>query len=252
MSFLILLAAASELIAEADLTADKAKWTGRAQINLASATGNTENTVFGGRFNIAGEFGAITHDFEAGGNYTETTTQDAMGEDLSSVTQNLWFAQYRVEVQTAENTFVYGRTRYEEDQFSGFDRRAFIGGGLGYTLVENDIQKLTLLVGPGVQYFATTRPDPLPEDFERDQTSFAVFFGESYSRTIAENISLEQSLDATFTDANSTLANTISLNSNLTEKISLQTSYNIKHETDPPEGREATDTLLSVAVAYTF
>ena len=252
MSSILYMTVASILLAQANLDAQEDRWAGRVQFNLASATGNTENTVLGGNFNIARKFKAITHAIEAGGNYTETTTQDADGLDISNITQNRWFAQYRIEIQTGDASFLYGRTRYEEDQFSGFDRRAFIGGGIGHTLFESEKQNLTFLVGPGLQYFAVTRPDPLPEDFEDTETSVAVFFGETFSRVIAENVTFEQTLDATIADENTTVTNNFALRSNLTQKISLQTAYNIKHETDPPEGREQTDTLLTVSIGYDF
>ncbi|GGY52163.1 DUF481 domain-containing protein [Parvularcula lutaonensis] len=256
MTGLLILAAASasasSLFQPTEIKAEENRWSGSVVFNLSSATGNTENTVIGGRFQIARKYKVLTHAFDAGGNYTETTTTDAMGMDVTDVTQNNWFAQYRMEIQTGDRTFVYGKTRYEEDQFSGFDRKAFVGGGLGHTFVKTDTRELQMLIGPGVQYFEREVPSPEPANFERTETSAAVFFGQTFKQVIKENVTFEQSFDATVADENTTAILNVAVKSNLTDKISLRTSYNIKHETDPPQARKQTDTLLSVSIGYDF
>lgn len=252
ISFLAAAAAASSsLMTQGDLQVEDG-WHGSVVFNLAQATGNTENTVLGGNFALSLKTGRFVNALEAGGNYTETTTQDAAGLEISDVTQNNWFLQYQTDFELSDRTFLYGRARYDEDQFSGFDRKAFIGAGVGHDIVRNQKVELSVLVGPGVQYFELERPNPEPDDFERSITSAAVFLGQNFKYIIRENVTFEQGLDATIADENTTLANVMSLKTNLTEKLSSRISYSVKHETDPPEGREQTDTLLSVSIGYDF
>ena len=251
MLTILLAAASSTLMTQGDLQVEDG-WDGSVVFNLSSATGNTENTVLGGKFNISRKQGRFVNALEAGGNYTETTTEFDDGTESSDVTQNNWFVQYQTDLQLSDRTFLYGRTRYDEDQFSGFDRKAFVGLGAGHDIIKNERAELSVLVGPGLQYFELERPNPEPENFERTVTSAAVFFGQNSKFILRENVTLEQSLDATIADENTTVANLISLKTNLTEKISSRISYSVKHETDPPEGREQTDTLLSVSIGYDF
>ncbi|MEM9810915.1 MAG: DUF481 domain-containing protein [Pseudomonadota bacterium] len=245
-------AISSSFLNGAHLDEASENWDGNIQFNVSSATGNTDNTVLGGKFNARRTFGRITHDFQAGGNYAEATTQNNDGTEDNEVTQNNWFTQYRLEGKLSERTFAFGRLRYEQDEFSGFDERAFVGVGLGHALIKSDRQQLDMLIGPGFQYAKLATPDPMPEEFEEQQTSAALFLGESYTLAVRENVTFEQSFDATFAEDNTTLANILSLKTNLTEKISSRISYQVKHETDPPEGREQTDTLLTASIGYDF
>jgi putative salt-induced outer membrane protein len=246
------LAVSSNWMQTGSIVAAEDHWSGAVRFNLSSATGNTENTVLGGKVLLARKYGAITHAIEGGGNFTETTNIGDNGEEDTETTQNNWFTQYRVEVQTGDNTFVFGRARYDEDQFSGFDRKGFAGVGIGHAVFDSETRQLRILAGPGVQYLERTRPVPLPEDFEGEETSLAVFIGQTFNQKIKENIEFGQSFDATIASENSTFAPAFEVKSALTEKISLRTVYTVKHETDPPEGREQTDTLLSVSLGYEF
>lgn len=242
---------ASTLIALADLEEAEDGWTGQINAAASLATGNTENTVLGGNFEAARKYGAITHAFEGGGNYAEAT-QGSGETQTTSVTQNRWFGQYRIEVETGDKSFVYGRVRYGEDQFSGFDRQAFIGTGVGHSFYENEKGRLTVLVGPGFQYLERARPQTMTEEFERAQGTLALFFGEAFRHEPRENVSIEQSLDATISDRNVEVTSVIALKTKLTDHISSRINYQVIHNTDPPDGREQTDTLLSAAIGYEF
>ncbi|MEM6747503.1 MAG: DUF481 domain-containing protein [Pseudomonadota bacterium] len=245
-------AAPSSLLQEADLAESQEKWTGDVQFNVSSATGNTENTVLGGKLDLSRTYGLYTNNFRAGGNYARTTTENDDGTENTETTQNNWFIQYRGEYQTGDRSFVFGRLRYEQDEFSGFDSRTNIAAGIGHTLIKTEKTELTMLAGPGFQYAELATPDPITDDFEETQSSASFFFGETFSTVLRENVTLEQSLDATVADDNSTLANIVSLKTNLTERISSRISYEVKHETDPPDGREQTDTLLTASLGFSF
>ncbi|MEM1379758.1 MAG: DUF481 domain-containing protein [Pseudomonadota bacterium] len=248
---LVIPVAASSLLQFSDIKESKEKWTGSIQFNGASASGNTNNTVVGGRFTAARTFGALTHAFDASGNFTQATlVRD--GVEQRDVTQNRWHTQYRLEVNAGERSFFYGRARYEEDQFSGFDRQAFLGGGFGHAFAESDARTFSVLIGPGVQFLRRARPDPVPATFVMDETNFAVFLGQNYTQVLRENVTFEQSFDGTASETNSTAASRVALKTDLTDKISSRMSYEVTHNTNPPSGRERTDTLLSASIGFQF
>jgi len=248
---LVLPFSASTLLQLAEINKGKDVWSGSVTFNASAATGNTQNSVLGGRFDISRKMGAFTHAFDAGGNYTEVT-RERDGNNVRDITQNRWFAQYRAEVQADERSFFYGRTRYDEDQFSGFDRQFFIGGGFGHSFFDDQKKKLTALLGPGIQYLERARPQQQPDDFDARETVFALFVGETYRHVLRENVSIEQSLDATLSETNNSVSNRMSLKTDLTDKISSRISYAFTHNTDPPDGRKNTDTLLSASIGYQF
>lgn len=241
----------STLLQLADLDESEERWSGSVVFDASAATGNTENLVVGGRSNISRKFGAITHAVDAGGNYTEVT-RFRDGVESRDVTQNRWFVRYRIEVEANERSFFYGRARYDEDQFSGFDRQAFVGGGFGHAFFDSDRTKLTMLIGPGLQYIERAQSELGPDDFERTQSTFALFAGQTLTRVLRENVTLEQSFDATVSEENNTVSGVFSIKTDLTDKISSRLSYAVTHNTDPPDGRENTDTLLSASIGYEF
>ncbi|WOI53871.1 DUF481 domain-containing protein [Parvularcula sp. LCG005] len=231
----------------------KENWDGSVEFSAASASGNTENTVLGLKLDARRVLGRYTHDVAAGANYAESTTRDDDGEDVSAVTQDNWFARYRMEIQTGDRTFIYGRARYEQDSFSGFESRAFLGAGLGHSLIENDRTTWDVLAGPGVQYTVLETPEgPVPEDFEDSETEFALYAGSDLNWTLRENVAIEHDLDVTYSEENTTLSTEAAIKTKLTEALSSRLSYKVTHETDPPVGREATDSLLRASIALGF
>lgn len=227
-------------------------WDGSVELAASNATGNTQNSVLGARFEARRIYGRYTNDVEAGINYAESTTVDDDGDELDSVTQNNWFGEYKLNIHAADRTFYYGRARYEQDEFSGFESRAFLGAGVGHTVVDDDAMKWSVSAGPGVQYTMYEEPDPITADFEDSITELAVYAGSEFDWVIRDNVSFENDTDITWTDANTTAANTASLKTKLTESLSSRLSYMVKHETDPPTGRESTDTQLSASIVYGF
>ncbi|MEM9233449.1 MAG: DUF481 domain-containing protein [Pseudomonadota bacterium] len=227
-------------------------WDGSVEFSASSATGNTENIVLGTRFDARRVLGRYSHDIRAGANYTETTKEQDDGSKVTEETQNNWFGQYRLEIQTGDRTFVYGRARYEQDVFSGFDQRAFLGAGFGHDIVDTEAFDWQLIAGPGVQYTEFVVPETPDADFEREKTEVAFFAGSEMDWAIRENVAFEHELDATWTEENSTIDTRASLKTSITDTISTRLTYRVKHETDPAEDREATDTQLKASVSLGF
>lgn len=227
-------------------------WDGQIAFSASSATGNTENTVLGLAFDARRIHGRYTHDIQSGINYVESSKTNDDGDRVSERTQDRWFAQYRLEAQTADRTFVYGRVRYEEDQFSGFENRVFLGAGIGHNWIETDGMKWSVLAGPGYQYAELERSEDTEMTEADDPSGLAVYAGSVFNWDVRENVVFDHSLDATWTEDNTTAETVFGLKTKLTESISSRLNYRIKHETDPPENREATDTLLSASVVYGF
>ncbi len=227
-------------------------WDGTVELSASSATGNTETTVLGARFEAKRIYGRYTNELKAGVNYAEATTEDDDGNEIDAVTQNNWFAEYKLNAQINDRTFLYLRTRAEHDEFSGFDSRYFLGGGVGHALFDSETRSWSVLAGPGVQYTVLEDPAEVTADFEGEVTELALYAGSDFSWLIRENVTVEHDLDVTWTNENTTTATVASIKTQLSETLSSRLSYQFKHETDPPEDRESTDTLLSASVAYGF
>ncbi|MEM9422864.1 MAG: DUF481 domain-containing protein [Pseudomonadota bacterium] len=237
----------------ADTDGDPAKgadgWDGTIEFSASSASGNTETSVLGARFEAKRIFGRYTNEFKAGVNYAEATTEGDDGEETNAVTQNNSFVEYKLNAQVRDRTFLYSRLRAEQDEFSGFESRYFVGGGVGHAIFDSEAKTWSVLAGPGAQYTVLEDGDDVDID---EEVELALYAGSELSWLVRENVTLEHDLDVTWTNENTTTASVASIKTKLSDALSSRLSYQVKHETDPPEEREATDTLLSASVIFGF
>lgn len=223
--------------------------TGSVELSFANATGNTENLTLIAKGKIEVDEGAIEHEFQGAARYAESAP---LGTSDRQQTQEAAFASYQLDADLADKLFAFARTRYDYDAFSGFEHRVFAGGGLGYRIGESEALNWTVSGGPGVRWSRLARPDPVPEDFEREQTEFSAYASSDIAWDVSEAVSFENESRVTYTETSTTLENEAALKSKLTERLSARVAYRVQHETDPVEGRRPTDTLLTAGVVLGF
>ncbi len=148
----------------------------------------------------------------------------------------------------------YGRTTYEQDQFSGFDNRAFVGGGIGYIAVESDKATWTIEGGPGWRFDkieGRVQNDVFIPGFKED--SFAFRAGSSFNYRFNESVTFTNDTNAVYAEASTQLENGLALTANLFNDISARFSFDVRYNTDPPSNRsEKTDTATKISLVYAF
>jgi len=117
-------------------------WSGEGSLSAGVTTGNTETTDLGLGVDLARELDLWTIGVKASADYGETE-----GEE----TKNRIFLGTNLDRQINDRLFGFGQITYERDEFSGFDSRAFIGGGLGYDVIVGDLTNWTVRGGPGLK-----------------------------------------------------------------------------------------------------
>jgi putative salt-induced outer membrane protein len=218
-------------------------WSGSIEFSAANATGNTENTNLGLGAKAEKKTGRYTHNLSGGANFAETDGAES---------QNNWFVAYQLDAQLRDRTYAYGRISYEQDEFSGFENRLFLGAGLGHYIFQSDEKNWKVEGGPGYRLSKIEEPVPLPADFEDEESEFALYASSDFDLTIREGVLFEHDLSSTWTDSNTTVTTTFGLSTKLTESLSSKVSYQVDYETDPPLGREDTDTLLKASLLFGF
>ncbi|MGV6802517.1 MAG: DUF481 domain-containing protein [bacterium] len=228
-------------------------WDGSIEFSAANATGNAENTTLGLAFSGGRKIGNLTHNLAAAVNYAEATLTDSSGNQVTDKTQDNWFISYQLDKQISDRTYAYGRARYEQDQFSGFDDRTFLGAGLGHHIFQSERKNWKIDGGPGYQIATITPPPaPIPANFEDRQEEFALYAASDFSYLIRDGVDFSHNLNTTWTEANTTFNTTVALTTQLTSALSSKLSYQVDHETDPPAGRKDTDTLLKASLLFGF
>jgi len=198
---------------------------------------------------VARTEGLWTFGFVADGEY---------GEQDGVESRNRYFLSGDVDRLLNKKLFSFGRTSYEVDQFTGFDSRSFVGGGLGCHIFDDDKSKWTVRGGPGVKIDEVKRAittDALgaalitPAD---TVTSFGAVARSEYAYTFNENVRFSNETDVLYGETSTQIENGAALTAAISKSISARMSFNVRYDTNPADGFEDTDTALKIALVYGF
>lgn len=227
----------------------KTGWTGEGSVSAGVTTGNTETTDLGVGINMTREEGVWAFGVEALADY---------GEIEGAESKNRWFLAGNVDRQINDRLFGFGRASYEKDEFSGFDSRTFVGGGLGYDVLIGDKRSWTIRGGPGLKI------DEIGEIITTDATgatvitpgvteeSFSIVAASDFQYAFNDNVKLTNNTNALYAETSTQLNNSLALTAKLSDALSARISFDVRHDTEPPEGFEATDTATRFSLVYGF
>lgn len=211
------------------------QWSGEGSLGAGFTTGNTENSDFGAGLKLKGEGTIWTHNFEAAINYAEADGTE---------TEDRQFLAYQLDRDFDARSYGYGRGSYERDTFSGYDNRMFLGLGYGYHVIETGPTQWSLEAGPGLKI-----DDPVTGDREEN---LAIRLGSRFKHQVNEAVKITNDTDVIWTSETTQLINSAALTAALMNNISARFSVDVRHDTDPPVGREQTDTATRASLVYSF
>lgn len=223
-------------------------WTGEGSFSAGYTTGNTETADLGLGVKLNRKSGLWTYTGEAAADYGETDSVE---------TKNRFFLAGEIDRQLGDKLFAFGRTSYEKDEFSGFDSRLFVGGGLGYLLLEGERTTWSVQGGPGIKVDEVRQtttvengiPVTTPASTER---SFSIVGGSEFAHNFNEAVQLTNNTDIIYAEESTQIGNIIALTATLTDAFSARFSFDVRHDTNPPPGFEATDTVTRASIVYSF
>lgn len=217
-------------------------WTGKIQAGASLASGNSDNLAIGLLVDAARETGDFTHNLNG---FFDIAEADPAGGGQRTLTQKRWGGAYQLDYNFSPRSFAYGRFSYEEDEFSGFDYRLFAGAGLGHFLYKTEPFSWKVEGGPGFRY------SPIDDTREIDQ-DFALYGATEIDWVIRNGVTFEQDVSSTWTSSTTTIQSITALTTSITEGLATTLAFEFRYETDPPLGRENTDTVARASIAYGF
>ena len=227
------------LTAQAE-TADAAKWTGEGSFSAGTSTGNTETTDLGLGVTLGREMGVWKVGLQANADYGETEGQE---------TKNRIFLGANLDRQINDKLFGFGQLSYEQDEFSGFSSRTFIGGGLGYEVFNSEKMQWTVRGGPGLKIDEIEATLATPASTEE---SFSATAQSNWAYSVNDNVSLSNDTSVLYAETSTQIGNITGLTATLTNTLSARVSFEVRHDTDPPTGFEQTDTISRISLVYAF
>ncbi|MEL6828467.1 MAG: DUF481 domain-containing protein [Pseudomonadota bacterium] len=224
-------------------------WSGEGSLSAGVTTGNTETTDIGLGVDVARTFNVWTVGVQATADYGETDGDE---------TKNRIFLGTNLDRQINDRLFGFGQLTYERDEFSGFDSRAFIGGGLGYEVLTGDVTTWTVRGGPGLKIDeieavldTTTLPATILSPATTEE-SFGATAQSNFAHQFNDNVAFTNDSTAVYADTSTQLGNIAAITATLTNTLSARVSFEVRHDTNPVDGFESTDTISRVSLVYGF
>lgn len=213
-------------------------WSGEGALNAGFTTGNTETRDAGVRVRALHRGEAWSQLLEISGDYGDTNEVES---------KNRIAAAGQIDRRFGERMNSYVRATWERDEFSGFENRYFAGLGLGARVVATDQTRWALEGGPGYKIDEVRATDTTPASTEENLGARA---GSKFKHAFNERVSLSNDTEAVYSSRSTQLSNVVALDAGLMGNLAARVSFDVRHDTDPLPGFEATDTATKFSLVY--
>ncbi|MET0292575.1 MAG: DUF481 domain-containing protein [Steroidobacteraceae bacterium] len=222
-----------------------AQWTGRGEAGIVIASGNTDTKAGNAKLVLKYVDGPWSH---AG------TFNGVYAADEDGTTARRWEATEQTEYRFNPRNYSFAGLRYESDQFSGFEHQGTLSAGFGHLFIENESTTLTGQIGVGYK-FAEER------DVYDETTGLLIEAGESvnsfaglgkvdFKHAFNASTTLLNKLTVEYTADNTFIQNELALQVKMSDRLALAAGYAVRHNTEPPDGFDKTDTLTTMNIVY--
>jgi len=209
--------------------------TGSVSLRATATNGNTETADVGVGARI-GYFDGI--------NGNDITLAYTFSEAAGDVTKNSLLAGYDYTREISSNAYIFGKALYAYDEFGTYERDAFVGAGLGYRILNTEVQQWSVQAGPGYRMATAANGDTVEE--------VAVSASSDYYYKFTDTLFLTNDSDVLWSETDTYVTNELGVNVAMTDQLALRTSLLTEYRTDPLPGFKNTDNTLGVSVVYTF
>ena len=231
----LLLGAVSSAYAD-DESDSKYKWSGTGQLGFTSTSGNTDTTSITAGLKITLETGKWISDVAL-----DILNASNNGKD----TADRFIVSSKTGYKFNQNNYFYYGSRYENDNFSGYDYVMSSGVGWGHKFQDSKETRLIMETGLGYKIQAL--------DIDRSETTGMAFLGKlDYMHQLTDNMSFENLTVIESSSDNTFIQNDAGLAFKVSDKFKVKLAHQYRHNTVVPVGTDTTDTLVSANLVYDF
>lgn len=165
-------------------------------------------------------------------------------EESGITTADRTFATLRGVRELGKRWQVFTGLSHEEDRFAGIEQRRILEAGTTYEALPGPIHTLSVDLGLNATHEDLVEPDP-------DSDYMGALAGIDYEWKLSETASLGQRLVyyADFEDsANWRLKSNTAISANLTTRLALRVSYDLRHRNQPIGASDDTDTETRISL----
>lgn len=208
---------------------------GRIELGGFQTTGNTDNIGAHAILDVKREGLVWRHKLRGMIEYQESN---------GVPTREHYLFAYEPNYKISDRLYAYGAAQFESDRFFGYSSRYSTSLGIGYNAIRRPRLTLDLELGPA--YRATDFTNSPDENNVAARGSLDLMWKATAGLTLTQNAS------AYLQSANSTVSSVSAINARLIGPLSGRFSYTVQYESDPPAGRQTTDTTSRASLVYQF
>jgi putative salt-induced outer membrane protein len=229
--------------------AAQAQWSGKAELGIVSATGNTESKAANTKLDLKRE----------GTNWSHTVGFAALySESAEFSTAERYEAGYQLDKKITARLSWFVGLRGEQDRFSAFAYQATASAGLSYKFIDSPATKFSGSIGAGYrrargQELVKSDAGEVIDRIEGDvETEPVAILGSTYEHSFTESTKLTNKFLAESGSDNTAVQNDIALSVSMTQSFALAVGVGVRYNSDPPPLAETTDTLTTVNLVYSI
>ncbi|MEE4299387.1 MAG: DUF481 domain-containing protein [Pseudomonadales bacterium] len=214
-------------------SAAHADWQPTGELGFVNTTGNSEASTLNAKLAVEGTFDKWTH---------EASILAVRGEADGEANAERYQAAGSSHYSLAERRYLTGNGRYERDDFSPFEYQATASVGYGWYALKSDRQELLLEGGPGVRQAERASGDADTNLIARGLADYTVQLTDTTE--LFNTFLVEAGEDNTF------IQNDFGIAVKINAAFSLKAAYQVRRNSETPDGTEGVDTLTTVNLVW--
>jgi len=225
-------------------TANAAGWTGQGEAGIISASGNTDSETINLGLKFAKDGKVWDHEIGIAAYKTSSDGND---------TADNFNIGYTAKRNLSERSNIFFNLGYLDDDFDGFTEQLSASVGYSYKFIVSD--RTSWEAGAGVGYRDTSELSILADgsEVEGDDLSSATFVLRSdFSHQLTDNTKFVNAFKAEIGSDNTYAESDSALFVSMSDRFSLKAGFIVRHNTDPADGADNTDTITSLNLVYSF
>jgi len=233
---LIILSSFQSLVIAEDAITHESAWSGEGELGFHQTTGNTENQNLISSLSIGYKVDLWEHDAKL---------EILRSEDNSELVAESYGLKLKSNYDVFEKGYLFGRFRYEDVRFSGYNYQSSLIFGYGHKVMNTDRMGLYLETGIGIG------KSELENSTEADNQALG-FIGLKFRHKIGEHSAFTQEFKVEGGSENIYTESDTGFKVSVTDTVALKLSLVIKSNSEVPADSEKTDTISAATFIYSF
>lgn len=214
-------------------------WTGEGDFGFTLTTGNSENQSLVTNLAVGYRLASWEHTLKLNALRAEDDSE------LSAESYGLKL-QSNYNLFKGKEKYLFGKFRYDEDRFSGYEYQTSLLLGYGHRVFDTKERGLNLEAGIGIGQNQI-------DIFNQSSDGQAIaFLGLNYRQKIGSHSEFTQDLKVEGGSENVYSESNTGFKVSVTKTLAMKLSLLVKNNSDVPSDKEKTDTVTAVTLVYDF